>query len=615
MRRHALLLLFCFTAIIVEKIEPIRADTSELAAELDRIREEHNMFGVAYAIVKDGRVSEGRALGTLGPDGEDLTLSTPMRLGSISKNVTALTALVLAHRGVVDLDAPVAQHLPPTWSANPWATTEPITLRMLLEHTSGLPGSSYAEYADAPAVLTPTEVVSSFRGHVRWRPGRFYSYSNMGITVAAAVLEGATGRSFDHLVEELVFAPLGLETARFDWDNETSGMLRSFVAHGEPAHFWTPSIRPAGSLVMSITDFGRYTAFLAGSYASVPVGSSWAQGLSEMLSAKTSLAARSGYTLSYGLGTFGFLEAGHVFWGHWGKIDGSLAAFGVLPGTARGFAVISNTGNRQGFAELRRTLAEHISAGFDFPRLAVEFPPRGRLHAAGWYRPFTDDMETRAWITSVLGLKRVDETAGGLTISSGLFPVGRTALRPIEDTIYAASGYEVGTHVFTKDDGEMFMLGDQQNTYRRLSMFEGIGHLVSFWIVLVGVALLLVYGLVQLARTVGGSRVASRSLAPLFLGSAALALVLLQALHVYWGMLSPLTTVAKLGTKSPHALTLTGLSILWPVLSVVGIWLLLRSFRLNGALAQISLGLGSLGLAISAVFLARNGWIPLFTWT
>ena len=82
---------------------------------------------------------------------------------------------------------------------------------------------------------------------------------------------------------------------------------------------------------------------------------------------RTSLAARDGYTCSYGLGLFGFLAADRVFWGHWGRADGFQATFGALPGEDRGFALLANGADRRAFGRTREILAARAARGLPAP--------------------------------------------------------------------------------------------------------------------------------------------------------------------------------------------------------------------------------------------------------
>ena len=591
------------------------APLDELHARLERIAENEGIVGLAYAVVEDGRVVRSAAIGRVAPEGPALTPAHELRVGSISKNVTALLAVSLVAEGLLSLETSVAEVLPELVLDNPWADTAPLRFAQLLEHTGGLPGSSYRSYLDAAAVLAPSDAVAGRRLRLRWPPGKYFSYSNLGITLAAAVMERVTGQSFDRLVADRVFRPLGMETARFNWSADPEAWPRSFDADGSASTFWLMSIRPAGSLSMSTEDLGRLVAFHATDGATAQVAPR--SHLERMRQPQTGLAAEQGYGLSYGLGMFGFLEAERVFWGHWGRVDGFQASFGVLPGSGRGFAVVTNTANRQAFAALRREIADFVARGLPaLPEPAsLEVPAPDLARLAGWYRPFTDDMERRAWIFAAVGLMRVRAREAGLTLEPALLPLGERRLIPETERFFREEGMAVSTQLFLEDDDTLVLFGDQQNSYEKLSPFAALVHIGLVWLVAVAVLLSLLS-----AGTFGLRRLAGRPLGRggqgiVLLGVAALALIALQGLHVYWGMLAPPSEVAALGRIGLRSLVLAGLSVAWVLIALAGAARLFPTLRHSGWHQRLLVVSCTAGFAAAAVFLALQGWMPLLTWT
>lgn len=146
--------------------------------------------------------------------GRAITVADPARVASVSKLVVALGVIRLVEQGRVDLDADVSQWL--GWELrNPAFPETPITLRMLLSHTSGLrdAGEAYViplgrtvrgALAD-PQVFDPDHA-----------PGSYFHYANLNFPIIASALERATGERFDRLIHALVMAPLGLDSC-FNW--------------------------------------------------------------------------------------------------------------------------------------------------------------------------------------------------------------------------------------------------------------------------------------------------------------------------------------------------------------------------------------------------------------
>lgn len=143
-----------------------------------------------------------------------LTADDPVRVASISKLAVSIGALRLVEQGKLDLDADVSGALGFPLRNSAFADT-PITLRMLLSHTSSL--TDGAGYWDVPL----GEGIQLITGDAKaWDsehpPGTFFRYSNLNFPLVAQLMERATGERFDRLMRRLVLQPLRLD-ACFNW--------------------------------------------------------------------------------------------------------------------------------------------------------------------------------------------------------------------------------------------------------------------------------------------------------------------------------------------------------------------------------------------------------------
>jgi CubicO group peptidase (beta-lactamase class C family) len=137
----------------------------------------------------------------------------PVRIASISKLITALGVMRLVEAGTLDLDSDVSRWL--GWPLrNPNFPDRPITLRLLLSHTSSLKDD--VDYA-IPLGKTVRETLADPKAwDSEHPPGNFFRYGNINFPVAASVMEAATGERFDRLMTRLVFEPLKID-ACFNW--------------------------------------------------------------------------------------------------------------------------------------------------------------------------------------------------------------------------------------------------------------------------------------------------------------------------------------------------------------------------------------------------------------
>lgn len=159
--------------------------------------------------------AEGLAQGAAGEaDRAPFTPKTPMRVASVSKMATALTAHRLAESGMIDLYADIRHAFSPAL-IHPAHPSLPIMLGHLLGHTSGLRDPDV--YWMAAPGRTEDLFTPDMWSPEWWSlPGFGFRYCNFGYGLAGAVLEKQTGERFDRLAAREVLGPLGLD-AGFNW--------------------------------------------------------------------------------------------------------------------------------------------------------------------------------------------------------------------------------------------------------------------------------------------------------------------------------------------------------------------------------------------------------------
>ena len=200
--------------------------------------------GVAYAITGPTAVLHTGFFGTDGA-GTPITSMTPFLWGSLAKPVAATLAMTLVEAGELQLDAPVITYLP-AFRLRDVAVSDQITIRHLLNQTSGLPTSveltdrfaADRQAADLLPALADLAPVSP--------PGAEYHYSSTNYLLLTAVIEAVTGQPFADVLEQRVLDPLGMQ-ATITTPAQANRRLppgHRFV-FGQPVAFTTP-YDPAG---------------------------------------------------------------------------------------------------------------------------------------------------------------------------------------------------------------------------------------------------------------------------------------------------------------------------------------------------------------------------------
>lgn len=140
--------------------------------------------------------------------------TTKFRLGSVTKQFTAASILLLEERGKLSVSDPVKKYI-----ADAPAAWDKVTIYHLLTHTSGIPSfTGFPDYGPTEAIpTTPEKLVARFRDKpLEFQPGEKWNYSNSGYVLLGHLLEKVTGESYEKFVRENIFVPLGMKDSGYD---------------------------------------------------------------------------------------------------------------------------------------------------------------------------------------------------------------------------------------------------------------------------------------------------------------------------------------------------------------------------------------------------------------
>lgn len=222
--------------------------------------------GAAVLVLRDGQpiVRAGYGFADLETH-TPATATTNYRLASVTKQFTAASILLLAEEGKLKLTDPVRKWLPTLPKA-----AEPITIRHLLTHTSGLidyedviPDSFKAQLHDADVLR-----LLESQDRLYFHPGGDYRYSNSGYALLALIVERASGRTFATFLRERIFQPLGMNDTVAHEDGISTVANRAF-GYTEEQGRWTrtdqsqtSAVLGDGGIYSSIDDLAKWDAAL-----------------------------------------------------------------------------------------------------------------------------------------------------------------------------------------------------------------------------------------------------------------------------------------------------------------------------------------------------------------
>lgn len=278
----------------------------------------HDSFGFRGAVFvgRDGRQIVSTGVGMCGPDSSvPVDSSTLFEIASCTKSFTAIAVLQLEEAGQLKLDDSISTHLP----AVP-QNCRGITVRHLLQHTSGIPGTNSKGFGDVFADVLPVFLA----GGPRHKPGTHWEYWNQGYSLLSEVIANASGMTYQEYCEERIFRPSGMTSTCFTGDSvppsatvaigtAMQGASRSALDH--PYGSYGYQYRGMGGIVSNLNDLSKWIEALRGG---------------KLLNEESRQAMVSGGEFGYGLGwRVSDPTKGNLVLSHTGSVRGFLASIRV----------------------------------------------------------------------------------------------------------------------------------------------------------------------------------------------------------------------------------------------------------------------------------------------
>ncbi|WKN48991.1 serine hydrolase [Nocardioides sp. Arc9.136] len=364
-----------------------RLDLGHWQRRLSALAEKHGVPGAQLGILRLG-----------GPDAEDevvvathgvlnvdtrapVTPDSVFQIGSITKVWTATLVMQLVDEGLADLDAPVVEVLPELRLADPDVTKQ-VTLRHLLNHTSGIDGDVFTDTGRGDDCLE--KYVALLHEQTQNHPlGATWSYCNAGFSVLGRVVEVLTGTTWDQAMRDRIFAPLGMRRAL----TLPEDALLQAAAVGHATEDGRKQVVPIWQLPRSVGPAGLVTADAADvlAFARLHLTEGLAPDGTRVLgegSARAMAAHQADlpdvHSLgdSWGLGWIRFGWDGHRLYGHDGNTIGQAAFLRVLPEAGLAVTLLTNNdGSRDLYEDLYRELFDELAGVRMTPRLLPPEPP------------------------------------------------------------------------------------------------------------------------------------------------------------------------------------------------------------------------------------------------
>ncbi len=422
----------------------VRSLEDRISAEMER----EGVLSLAVAITDAERLIYTRGFGTTGiaPGQMPVDALTLFRVGSTTKPLTAALVMCLIERGVLELDAPIRRYVPEV-ELGQEGLADQVTLRMLLSHRSGLPPAGEDIGFCGEDAMRRFALETIPRYELVAPPGKLYSYSNAGFNLIGYLVEAATGRSFEELMEGLLFAPLGM--ARTTFDPTIALTYPTALPHvpGDdgvpwPVHRFSSDRagNPSGFAISSACDMARFARMLLrrGSFEDRRVLSE--ESVAEMGRPHTDLLTAD--DTRYGLGLFVRSYKSVRVLDHGGSIDTYNSRFSLAPDHGLAIVLLSNRPLTGGLVTLVNDLWDEL---LTFPEPESRGAPPDRSAWSGM---------TGAYLGPRCGLAEVEVSGDELTLTLNGVRVPLGCARPAVYTgIHPLTGRKVSVGFVEEADG------------------------------------------------------------------------------------------------------------------------------------------------------------------
>jgi D-alanyl-D-alanine carboxypeptidase len=233
-----------------------------VARQMERMR----VPGVALAVMRSGEPVKQRGYGSANLElRAPVTADSVFMIGSISKQFIASGIMLLVHGGKVSLDDKINKYL-----ESPPAAWEPITIRHLLTHTSGLVRESPG--FDMLKIQSEAEIIKkAYDVPLQFTPGEKMVYCNLGYFILAEIIAKASGMAWPEFIDKRIFAPAGMTATRITAVKPVvPHRAEGYVLNQQREHENDPVLianRPSGAFLSSLADLMKWERALVAATA------------------------------------------------------------------------------------------------------------------------------------------------------------------------------------------------------------------------------------------------------------------------------------------------------------------------------------------------------------
>jgi CubicO group peptidase (beta-lactamase class C family) len=447
-----------------------------LNEELQKALISENLSGAVWSIVSDSKITTG-ALGLKNADSKELFNSkNSVLVGSVAKVLIAIGILRLSSQGVLDIDSPINKILLNIIFDNPWEKTNPITIRDLLNHTSGLEDARFWQiFSTKPSSDTPLETIflkDSSVLKIRTKPGSRFSYSNMGYSMLGLIIERVTHESYESYLDANLLNPLGMNSSTFHFvsqkgKNADQNLAMGHFDDGTTQENLPMYLRPAGQFTTTANDMALLAKFLMSD--GMINGESFIKKelLHQMGKPVVTESNKNGLNSGYQFGLSYRDRYGVIGYFHRGNTIGFRSTFYLFPQENKAFFISFNTDSETAdYQKFNQIFITHLEVEKIVKEKINDSLPEKVEEFKGFYKLNPVRFEKFAYLDLLFNSIKVNKMENKLIIKS--IQNDSYFLLPVAENLFRKQDRVSASHVLYQKNNTQ-LISDGLVTYQKVS--------------------------------------------------------------------------------------------------------------------------------------------------
>lgn len=627
-KKSIILLVFLMSSITITSAQNIKADNAsqtlkKLQDSIQKVLTETNTSGAGIVMMSGDSIVLLRGFGKADIENNiDVNENTLFRVGSVSKLLVSFAILKLQEEGRLSLKDKVKYLIPDLKIINPWKATHPIRIENLLEHTAGLGDWSFAELGcNNPQIKSLKESLEYYpKGRIaKYAPGTRIQYSNLGVSIAAYIVEQVSGMPYEDYIDTYFFKPMGISDMSFHKSDKYKTLGAKGYDNGNLMPFLYPLYRPSAGLIATPKDLSKLLAFFInrGKVNDTQILSDSSLQRRER-GESFNISKPDLFSDLIGLTNIITCYNGFLYHGHGGHVPGSNASLKYLPKYNLGFAIMVNNEDE---SVVDSRIASLIMA-YQTQNLPQK-PVKGKISAistttdlSGYYIPTNYKFDALKFFEKIKGLQKFwykNDTLYTKTVLNG-----NSTIRYIQtnNNEYMSVDYDRMGFVQTQDLVEGQVIYGNRGILKKISSIYAYTLRVIFWALFIVPFAIIILALISLFIYLFGKRKSKITLWitlwPLITTSFLLVIIVTLKMVVHTMM----DIFLILGNITLPSLLIFIGSISFALTSLWSLYYIFknRKIKMSRVLYYLSFLVIIFNIVFTVYFLS-NGLIGVMTWT